>query len=134
MREPAPEVRAAGGIVLRSAAGRDRIAVVHRPRYDDWSLPKGKLQGGESLEDAARREVLEETGFAVELGGALPPVTYEDRAGRRKVVHYFRMVATAGVFTPNEEVDELRWLEPADAVATLTYEHDRDLVRSLEGP
>jgi 8-oxo-dGTP diphosphatase len=117
-------VRAAGGVVLRDG----RIALVHRPRYDDWSLPKGKLNDDESWEDAAVREVREETGLDCELREELSSVEYTDAKGRPKTVRYWRMEPRAGEFEPNDEVDELRWLAPADAVACLTYDRDRDLV------
>ena len=120
-----PEVRAAGGVVRRG----DRILVVHRPKYDDWSLPKGKLDPGESFEDAALREVEEETGFVCELGDELEPTTYRDGKGRLKLVRYWEMtpVDERG-FEPTREVDELRWLTPAEARELLTYDRDRDLV------
>ena len=127
-----PDVRAAGGLVVREPAGRRvQIAVVHRPKYDDWSLPKGKLERGESWERGALREVEEETGFRCELGGELEPARYRDRKGRDKLVRYFRMRPLDGAFEPGDEVDELRWLAPADAVALLDYEHDRRLVAAL---
>ena len=121
------EVRAAGGVVEREG----RIALVHRPRYDDWSLPKGKLDHGESFEQAALREVLEETGLRCALGAELDPVRYSDARGRPKLVRYWRMTVESGDFTVNDEVDELRWLDAAQAVALLTYEHDRALVQQL---
>ncbi|HEU4656117.1 MAG TPA: NUDIX hydrolase [Capillimicrobium sp.] len=119
-------VQAAGGLVVRD----ERVLVVHRPRYDDWSLPKGKLDPGETFEQAALREVEEEAGLRCELGHELPEVRYTDHRGRPKVVRYWFMRAPdeAATFVPNEEVDEIVWLAPDDAVARLTYEHDRDLV------
>ena len=123
----APQVEAAGGVIERDG----RIAVVHRPRYGDWSLPKGKLDRGETFEQAALREALEETGLVCVLGPELEPVRYVDGRGRPKLVRYWRMAVTGGVFTPNEEVDELRWLAPGEAVALLTYEHDQALIDGL---
>lgn len=120
-------VEAAGGVVERDG----RIAVVHRPRYDDWSLPKGKLDRGERFEQAALREVEEETGLRCALGDELEPVRYQDNRGRPKIVRYWRMTVLDGAFTPNDEVDELRWVEPDRAARLLTYGHDRDLVQSL---
>jgi 8-oxo-dGTP diphosphatase len=120
------EVKAAGGVVWRPAPGGGvEIAVVHRPRYDDWSLPKGKLDSGETWEDAALREVREEIGAVCELERELPPVWYVDNKGRRKCVRYWVMRALEVEFEPNDEVDELRWLPPAEAIGLLTYPHDR---------
>jgi len=125
------ERRAAGGLVVREAPNGPEVAVVHRPRYDDWSLPKGKLGEGESWEDAALREVREETGMRCELGRELAPTRYRDRKGRDKLVRYWLMRPLVGTFTPTGEVDELRWLEPGRAVELLDYEHDRELVGAL---
>jgi 8-oxo-(d)GTP phosphatase len=111
-----PPVRAAGGIVLRGEGGDRSVALVHRPRYDDWSFPKGKLEDGEDEATAALREVEEETGLRVRLGPSVGAVTYRDRLGRTKVVRYFRMDANGGGFAPNHEVDELRWVPVEDAV------------------
>src|SRR5215217_5941609 len=105
------EVRAAGGVVLRDG----RVAVVHRPKYDDWSLPKGKLDADEDFEDAALREVAEETGLRCRLGPELPSTEYRDNKGRPKLVRYWRMEPIDGEFTPSGEVDELRWLDPQEA-------------------
>ena len=124
-------VRAAGGRVVRERDGRREVAVVHRPKYDDWSLPKGKLADGEDWKAAALREVEEETGWRCVLDGELEPSRYADQKGRDKEVRWFRMRPLEGEFTPGEEVDELRWLEPEAAAELLDYEHDRRLVRSL---
>jgi 8-oxo-dGTP diphosphatase len=115
---------AAGGVIVRDGL----VAVVHRPRYDDWSLPKGKLDPGESFEQAALREVEEETGLRALLVRELPSVEYEVR-GRPKLVRYWLMeVESDPGFEPNSEVDELRWLSPADAVELLTYDRDKAVV------
>jgi 8-oxo-dGTP diphosphatase len=127
-------VRAAGGLVWRIGPEREmEVLLVHRPRYDDWSLPKGKVDPGESDEDCARREVLEETGVRAELEAPLPEVRYVDRKGRPKVVRYWcmRPVVVPDVFVPNHEVDEIAWATRAEAVRRLTYQHDRDLVTAL---
>ena len=132
-------VLAAGGVVRRRVGGvarrRVELVVVHRPRYDDWSFPKGKLDDGEPLEVAALREVHEETGLACRLVADLGETRYEDRRGRPKVVRYWLMDPADPdpdpSFVPNAEVDELRWLAPADAARLLTYPHDRVLLDRL---
>ncbi len=127
------EVRAAGGAVLRDREGGGvELCLVHRPKYDDWSLPKGKLDKGESFEDAAVREVWEETGLRCRLLQELEPVRYTDAKGRPKVVRYWLMEPLEDTgFAPNDEVDEVRWLEIPAAAALVTYEHDQELVASL---
>ena len=121
-----PEVLAAGGVVVEPGTGR--IAVIHRPKYDDWSLPKGKLEGDESFEEGAIREVVEETGFRCSIDGVAGEVRYRDRRDRSKLVRYFRMTPTGGAFVPHDEVDELRWLDRDEAADLLTYRHDRELL------
>jgi 8-oxo-dGTP diphosphatase len=127
------EIRAAGGLVVRDG----EVLVVHRPRYSDWSLPKGKLDPGESWEEAALREVEEEAGVRCRLVRELPAVTYEHR-GRPKRVRYWLMELAEDPpdFEPNDEVDEVRWASPADALDLLSYERDLALVRSagIVGP
>jgi 8-oxo-dGTP pyrophosphatase MutT (NUDIX family) len=112
------EVLAAGGVIVRDDG---RVAVIHRPRYDDWSLPKGKLDDGESFEEGALREVEEETGLRCRLKGAIGDNGYRDRKDRTKLVRYFEMEPTEGEFTPNDEVDALVWLEPGEALDRLSY-------------
>jgi 8-oxo-(d)GTP phosphatase len=124
-------VRAAGGIVLRGEGPDRSVALVHRPRYDDWSFPKGKLDDGEDEAAAALREVEEETGLRCRLGPSVGAVTYRDRRGQAKVVRYFRMDADGGRFTPNQEVDELRWVPIEDAAGLLSYAHDRSVLRQV---
>src|SRR3954469_19679824 len=122
-----PEVRAAGAAVWRRGPDGIEWAVIHRPRYDDWSLAKGKLDPGEDFETAAVREVEEEIGVRGELGDELPSTSYRDNKGRSKIVRYWLMEATgAPAFAPNDEVDELQWLSSDDALATLSYERDRE--------
>ena len=134
MRNSAHLVEAAGGVVTRMGAdGNREYLVVHRPRYDDWSLPKGKVEAGESLEETARREVEEETGTQVELGDKLPSTEYVDRHGRPKIVHYWRMTPVGkSPWFPNHEVDQRRWITALEAATLLTYEHDHQLVAAVD--
>lgn len=121
-------VRAAGGIVFRDGA----ILVVHRPKYDDWTFPKGKAEPGESDEECALREVHEEAGLRCRLEREIGVTDYRDASGRPKQVRWWRMgVVVDGGFTPNAEVDELRWVDPEDAGGLLTYERDRALLELL---
>ena len=131
MDPEAAEVKASGGVVRRAGEDGIEIAVVHRPQYDDWSLPKGKLDPGETWEEAALREVEEEIGLRCTLGEELPHVEYQDRKGREKIVRYWLMDVEGGEFAPNDEVDEMRWLAPDDAAELLTYPRDRELVEGL---
>ncbi len=129
------QVRAAGCVVWRAAtSGEIEIALVHRPRYDDWSLPKGKLDPGERWEAAALREVWEETGLTARCEEELTPHSYADRKGRPKIVRWWRMsVEEIAPFAVNDEVDERRWVSSAEAERLLDYEHDRALVREALG-
>jgi 8-oxo-dGTP diphosphatase len=121
------EIQAAGGLVARDG----EIALVHRPRYDDWTLPKGKLDPGESFEEAALREVEEETNLRCHLVRDLPAVRYRDNKGRPKIVRYWLMELDSDPgFTPNDEVDQLQWVTPRQALELLTYDRDRDIVRA----
>ena len=123
------EVKAAGGVVWRRGPGGIEVAVAHRPHRQDWSLPKGKLDPGESFEQAAVREVMEETGFTTELLEPLGEISYRDRKARPKRVRYWLMEAVEGEFAPNDEVDEVRWVDVEEAAALLNYERDTELVR-----
>lgn len=123
------EVRAAGGVVRRRGPSGPEIALVHRPRYDDWTLPKGKANDGESDVASALREVREETGMRCELGPEVAEVRYHDHLGRPKIVRYWLMYPAGGGFVPNDEVDRLRWIPPEQALAVLTYAHDREVIR-----
>ncbi|QGU04450.1 NUDIX hydrolase [Corynebacterium comes] len=107
------------------------VAVIHRPAYDDWSLAKGKVDPGESLPTTAAREILEETGYEIRLGKLLGKVTYPV-LDRTKVVYYWTGEVLSGEFTPNAEVDELRWLPLAEARALLSYEVDRHVLDKAE--
>jgi 8-oxo-dGTP pyrophosphatase MutT (NUDIX family) len=123
------EVQAAGGVVVRDDG---QVAVVHRPRYDDWTLPKGKLDPGESFEQAALREVWEETGLRCRLVRSLPAVRYEVRAGPKVVRYWLMAIESDPGFQPNDEVDELRWLAPREAAELLTYDRDREVLAAAD--
>jgi len=120
-------VRAAGGLVVRD----DRILLVHRTKYDDWTFPKGKAEDGESDEECALREVQEETGLSCELVSPAGVTEYIDAKGRPKIVRWFLMRPVAGEFEPTDEVDELRWEQPAEAAGLLSYDRDLPLLETL---
>ncbi len=128
MTTPGPDaavVHAAGGVVWRPATGGGvEVAVVHRPRYDDWSLPKGKRHDGETMAAAAVREMAEETGQPVVLGPQLGRSDYQVADGP-KMVRYWAARALGGEFAPGDEVDELRWVPPEEAARLLDYAHER---------
>ena len=122
-------VRAAGGVVYRTTVEDVvEVVVIHRPAYDDWSLPKGKTKPGERLEAAALREVEEETGLSCLVARSLGTLDYIDRRGREKVVWYWLMRAIGGTFKPTEEVDRMRWMTIDAALRKMSYKHDRDLL------
>ncbi|WP_313404357.1 NUDIX domain-containing protein [Aeromicrobium sp.] len=127
-------IQAAGGIVWRKAApGAIEVLLVHRPRYDDWTFPKGKADPGEPLPVTAVREIAEETGYEVRLVHPLPEVTYRVKGGVKQVAYWTcRLVGDESDFQPNREVDELRWVAPRDARKKLSYEHDRSLLEAFE--
>lgn len=126
------EVRAAGGIPWRRSDDGLEVVVIHRSRYDDWTFPKGKLDPGETWEQAAVREVWEETAIVAVLAEELAGTRYRDRHGRDKQVRYWSMpVAADAGFAPTDEVSERRWVAPGEAVAMLTYDHDRAVLDSL---
>ena len=128
--EPAPAdniVRAAGAVLVDG----ERLALVHRPRYDDWTLPKGKHEPGEDDPAAALREVLEETGFHGRIERDLGVVRYtveKHGAVLPKVVRYYVMSVALGTFEGSDEVDELRWVKREQAAQLLTYERDREVL------
>jgi 8-oxo-dGTP diphosphatase len=123
-------IRAAGGVVVRETDEGSEVLVVHRPRYDDWTFPKGKAEPGESDEDCALREVEEETGLRCELDRELPDTSYVDAHGRQKRVRYWLMRPVAGELRFLHEVDGAEWLSPEDAARRLSYARD---LRVLDG-
>jgi 8-oxo-dGTP diphosphatase len=122
------DVLAAGAVLWRAGTHGPELALVHRPRYDDWSFPKGKLDAGEAMPFAAAREVSEETGYGCRLGALLGDVEYQVPEGS-KLVRYWAAEASGGEFTPNHETDELRWASLTDAAKLLSYQRDLDLLR-----
>ena len=127
-------VRAAGGVVTRRRPDAElEVLLVHRPRYDDWTFPKGKCHRGEPDEACSLREVEEETGLCCELDGELPSTRYRDARGRSKVVRYWRMHPLGGRFEPHDEVDEIRWMSPEDAARLLSYGRDEPVLRAALG-
>ena len=126
-------IRAAGGVVWRRTDdGTVEVVVIHRPSYDDWTLPKGKREKSETDEQAALREVDEETGLHCYLGPELTSVSYDDARGRPKFVRYWAMVAVSATpREPDEEVDEVRWVPYDEVAALLTYRRDRTVATSL---
>ena len=125
-------VRAAGGVVIRDGERGPEVVVVHRPRYDDWSLPKGKRDPGETDEQCAVREVEEETGLRCALVRELLPARYDDRHGRAKVVRYWEMrVVGARPFVANHEIDQVEWLTIAEASARLSYPYDAAMLANV---
>jgi len=127
-------VLAAGGLVWNRHPKRGlEFVLVHRPAYGDWAFPKGKLDPGETLEEAALREVEEETGLRCILGRQVGWSEYRDKAGRPKLVVYWEMTARAGTLAPAHEIDVARWVPAGEAIDQLTYPRDRELLtRFLE--
>ena len=126
-------IRAAGGLVLRkSRSGETEIAVIHRPAYDDWTFPKGKVEPDESPEDCALREVREETDLRCELIRPIGCTAYVDRRGRDKVACYWEMEARGGKFKAGIEVDKMLWLTVDEAAKRLTYGRDKTLLQQQD--
>jgi 8-oxo-dGTP pyrophosphatase MutT (NUDIX family) len=127
-------VRAAGGLVWRRTPSDDvELVLVHRPAYDDWSFPKGKLHAGETEEEAAIREVEEETGLRCRLGPELGTTSYRDNRKRMKTVRYWQMTPVDGVLAPANEIDDARWVPLEAARGLLSYDRDRRLLTDF-GP
>jgi 8-oxo-dGTP diphosphatase len=120
-------VRAAGGLVVQDG----KVLLVHRPKYDDWSFPKGKCEEGEPDAACALREVEEETGLRCELLEEMGETSYRDAKGRPKTVRYWRMRSVAGEFVPHAEVDEIRWETPERAALLLSWPRDLRLLDLL---
>jgi 8-oxo-dGTP pyrophosphatase MutT (NUDIX family) len=122
---------AAGGLVWDVRGPVPKVAVIHRPKHDDWSLPKGKQDPGETLLETARREVTEELGCRFQVD-SFAGVTSYPKSARPKVVLFWNMTRLDDLpFQPNKEVDEVRWLSPEEALALLTHATERELLRSL---
>jgi 8-oxo-dGTP pyrophosphatase MutT (NUDIX family) len=135
-RSPRPKgasvIRAAGGVVTRSGETGLEVLVVHRPRYGDWSFPKGKALPGERDEDCALREVEEETGLRCELLDELPTTQYRDRRDRLKRVRYWRMTPVGGELALRHEVDDACWAGREGLRRLLTYSRDVAVVEGLD--
>ena len=127
-------MRAAGGLVVRDGPDGVEVLLVHRPRYGDWTFPKGKAGQDESDERCAVREVEEETGLVCELDGELPATSYTGPDGRPKRVRYWRMRPVGGALAFRHEVDRARWARLAEAEELLTYARDVEVLRALAPP
>jgi 8-oxo-dGTP diphosphatase len=126
-------VRASGGVPVRLGEKSLEVLVVHRPRYGDWTFPKGKREPGETDEECAIREVEEETGLRCALEEELPSTSYVDHHGRPKLVRYWRMRPLSEELRLEHEADDARWLSPAEAARLLTYDRDLEVLRSVDG-
>lgn len=131
-------IPAAGGIVWRRRSGVSggrpgvELLTIHRPSYDDWTFPKGKVDPGETVQQTAVREIAEETGVRVRLAHPLSPVEYPVSSGRKHISYWVaRPRGEESTFTPNDEVDEVRWVRPSAVADLLTYDHDRTLLEQF---
>lgn len=124
------EIKAAGCLVYRHGQDGLEVLLAHRPLYDDWDFPKGKLESGETELECAIRETEEETGYTGKVGAELPTDHYMVR-GRDKSVRWWLMHQQGGEFVANEEVDRIAWLTPAAAADRLSYEHPKQLLAYL---
>ena len=131
--EPADMIRAAGAVLWQGPPERRLIAVVHRNRYDDWTLPKGKLKKGESWQEAALREIREETGYNARILGFAGAVAYEVK-GRPKIVRYWHMAAQGEPSKLENEVDELVWLPVEQAISRVQYPLEKALLEEMTPP
>lgn len=130
--QPTTYIAAAGGLILRQHRRKGlQVLICYRRAYDDWSLPKGKLDSGEGILNAALREVEEETGFRCAPIAHHGSVDYTLKGGNDKIVDYWTMEPVSGSFVPNEEIQRVRWVSPSEAVRVLSYKHDRNLVRGI---
>lgn len=118
-------IEAGGGVVVDISKSKTRYLLIHRPRYDDWTFPKGKLDRGEKHRDAALREVKEETGLVCEVLAKLSPVNYQTPNGNPKRVKYWLMSPVSGKFSRNDEVDAVTWVKRSQAMSLLTHMHDQ---------
>jgi 8-oxo-dGTP pyrophosphatase MutT (NUDIX family) len=123
-----PVIEAAGGIVWREMDGEEKLAIIHRPNLDDWVIPKGKRDPGESWQDTALREVFEETACKAELMDFSGSVAYTVRGVAKVVLFWHMQLHEEGIFQPNAEVDAIRWLTPEEAIAMLSYENEKKLL------
>jgi 8-oxo-dGTP diphosphatase len=125
-------IRAAGGLICRQGPGGVEVVVVHRPAYDDWEFPKGKLDQGEAEADAALREVEEETGLRCRLGREIGTSAYVDYRGRPKTVRYWEMHPVGGALSPAHEIDLARWVPLAELRAQLSHDRDHNILDQFE--